>query len=212
MKIVVVTASIGERRGLVSPVIDRRDAGVRYVAFVDRPISHPLWETVVVERVLNDPCRDAKRYKFDPPTNKFIADGPDASIWIDRHCRLLCDPVKVFEEFHEDVGVIEHGRHCVYQEGAACRVLKKDDPEAIRRTLQRWKSEGVPRRSGLFYGGCLFRRHPGSESFSKLWREYVEFGSKRDQLSLPVALHRSGVSYRVFSRTRRPDFFKIRGK
>ena len=208
--IVVVTASIDEPKcKLTTPAIDRRADGVRYVAFVDKPTRHDIWECVVVDRVHDDPCRDAKRFKV------LLADAvpdADASIWIDRHCRLTCDPLTVWDDFDEGVAVVNHSRRCVYHEATACLRQEKDDPATIEKTMRRWTDEGVPRGAGLFYGGFVMRRHPVADAFSRLWWAFIEFGSRRDQLTLPVALRRSRVAVREYDRSRRPGFFMIGAK
>ncbi len=208
MKIVVFTASIGERRGLYTP--SRVNRSVEYLAFVDRRIDHKVWKTIRVDRDPDvDPVRQAKKFKV--LADEFVE--ADASIWVDRHCRLMCDPVEAFDEFVEDVGVVRHYRRGIFKEGRACREKKKDDPELIRRTVDRFRLEGWKPGAGLFYGGFLMRRHsPDVGRFNRLWLNYIESGSARDQLSLPVAIERSGVSAKFFSRRRRGDFFKIRGK
>jgi len=210
MKIVVVTASVGERRRrLLTPAIDCRDAGVEYLAFVDYAVKHDVWRTIQVENAEGvDRNRIAKRYKTE------IAEhGADASIWIDRHCRLMCDPTALFEEFPEDVVVVKHYRSNVFAEAAACRRQSKDDPELISRTVERWRLEGItPEDLGLYYGGFIARRHPAADRFSALWANYIASGSRRDQLSLPIALERSGVSFRGVERGRMREFFHIRGK
>ena len=208
MKIVVFTASIGERRGLYTP--NTVNKSVEYLAFVDRRVNHKVWKTIRVDR---DPdvaaVRQAKEIKV--LANKFVE--ADASIWIDRHCRLMCDPIKAFDQFDEDVGVVRHYRRDIFKEGRACRERKKDAPELIHRTVDRFRLEGWRPGSGLFYGGFMMRRHSADvEKFNRLWWNYIESGSVRDQLSLPVAIERSGVSAHKFQNRRRGFFFRIRGK
>lgn len=208
MKIVVVTASIGERRKLLTPQVVNPD--VRYVAFADRPMNHPVWTIKRVDRKLADRCRDAKRYKI--LLSEIIEDA-DASIWIDRHCRIMCDPVTAFERFTEDVGVITHFRNCCYHEARACRKGKKDSVEIINSTVERLRLAGWPSASGLYYGGFILRRHTDTErSFSRLWWDMVSEGTRRDQITLPYCLHKSQVDYRIFPRSEVGSFFRIRGK
>lgn len=209
MRISVVTASIGpkeRRRKLFTPRYDRRESGVDYVAFADRPVDHPIWRTVQIPTGV-DPYMTAKRVKV------LIAEyvKADATIWIDRHCRLLCDPATVFDMFPQSVAVVRHLRRCVYREAKVVRESGKDAPEAIRRTVERLQSWQIPKNFGLFFGGFLLRRHPESDEMSQRWWQYIEHGSRRDQLTLPVALDRSGVSVRTYKRKRRPEFFAIGG-
>jgi len=209
VKIVVVTASIGEgRRKLLTPQVV--NPNVRYVAFADRPMHHPVWTIKRVDRKLADRCRDAKRYKVLLST---IIQDADASIWVDRHCRIMCDPVEVFERFTEDVGVFAHFRNCCYHEARACRKRKKDSEAIINATVERLRSEQWPPAAGLYYGGFLLRRHTeGERAFSRLWWDRISAGTRRDQITLPFCLHKSEVSYRIFPRSEIGSFFRIRGK
>lgn len=206
MQITVITATIGERTPLYTPRVVRSD--VRYVAFSDRPIESKAWEVIRVDQELSDPCRDAKRYKV-------LADifvQTDASIWIDHSARLICDPVELFDQFEEDLLFVRHYRSCIFAEGRAIIRSKKDNPVQVKKTLDRFRSEGWPLANGLFYGTCFARRHTEATfRFSRDWWAYIEQGSRRDQLSLPVALDRSGVSVRKWKRKRRPEFFKMLG-
>lgn len=213
MKIVVVTASIGERRlRLLTPEIV--NPAVEYVCFTDKPAAHPVWRTIKVERLADDPVRDAKRYKvLAADILRAAGIEAEASIWCDRHCRLCCDPVEAFERFPADVALIRHYRRCIYKEGRACRKKKKDDIGVINAEMDMRRLEGWRPNAGLYYGGFVMRRHTAaSERFSRLWWSYIESGSRRDQLSLPVALRRSGVSKSVIARAELRSFFHVRSK
>ena len=205
MTIVVVSASIGERRraAFFTPAIDRRPDGVRYLAFSTSGIKSDFWESIKVGRVLADPVRDAKRFKVRSIgiVREVV---PDVSriMWVDRHCRLMCDPVEVFKQLDNDgayLGVVRHSRGCIYREGRACIQKNKDDPSIIKSMMQRFRDEGFKHRSGLFFGGWLaFKVGEPSERFLRLWWNYIETGSRRDQLSMPVAIQRSGVPFKQF--------------
>lgn len=216
MTIVVVSASIGERRraGFFTPTVDRRPDGVRYLAFSATGIASDFWEPIAARRVLADPVRDAKRFKVRS-IGIVREHVPDVSriLWVDRHCRLECDPLEVFAEIDAAksyLGVIRHSRGCVYREGRACIAKGKDDPKIIASMMQRFRDEGFRHRSGLFFGGWMaFKVGEPSERFLRLWWNYIETGSRRDQLSMPVAIARSGIPFVQFTDHR--DFFSIKG-
>lgn len=217
MTIVVITASIGERprAAFYTPLIDRRPAGVRYLAFSARGITSKFWETFKAERLLADPVRDAKRYKIRG-VEKIREIVPDVSriIWIDRHCRLAADPLKLFERMAiagADLGVVRHDRGCIYREGKTCIAKKKDDPRVIRAMMERLRLEKYPARAGLFFGGFFAMTvSDASDRFTRLWWNYVENGSRRDQLSMPVAMRRTGIRFHQWNRHR--EAFSIQGK
>jgi len=213
--IAVVTASISEhwKTGLHTPAIDRRGEGVRYLAFTNnRRASSKFWEVIRVDRQEKDPRRDAKKYKFFPvDLLREIEPNLTGFLWIDRHCRLLCDPLQLFAGMERDGLFAQHWRGCIYKEAEACIDKRKDSPDKIRQTVDRFRLEGFPPESGLYFGGCFaLKATDQAERFAKLWSLYVAGGSRRDQLSLPVALHRSGLSFQ--SVRNRDHIFQIRGK
>jgi hypothetical protein len=206
MRLAVITSTIGERSALLTPKHYGPGDGIRYLAFSDRAIRSDCWEVIRVDRKFCDPCRDAKRFKT--LAHEHVADV-DGSIWIDRAARLVVDPRELFESFDEDVLFVKHFRRCIFAEAKACMKKGKDVPEMIRPMMRRFHFEGWPIGRGLFYATFFARRHnKANERFSNLWNNYIETGSRRDQLSLPVALARSGVSVSVRERREIPDLFK----
>lgn len=208
MMIAVVTASFGQRRcRLLTPAHVR--PGVDYVCFTDNPeLRHDVWQCVLREPLLKEPCRDAKRFKV--LAHEHV--NADASIWIDAHCRLMCDPLAVWNEFDEPIAVVKHWRACIYHEARACIRRGKDCPKRIRAAIAGYRKEHPP-RWGLFYGGWILRRHtPEVEAFNRRWWRLIADGSRRDQLSLPVALRKGGVAFAAIDRRRLAEFMQIRGK
>lgn len=208
MKIAVVTASIGQPRcKLLTPAHIRPD--VDYVCFTDNTeLTHDVWRCVLREPLIKDSCRDAKRFKVLVHENI----DADASIWIDAHCRLMCDPVEVWNDFDDPIAVIRHWRGCIYHEARACIRRGKDARQRIRAAIAGYRRHHPP-RWGLFYGGCILRRHTEEvEEFNRRWWRLIAAGSRRDQLSLPVALRQSGIPFAAIDRGRLANFMQIRGK
>lgn len=211
MKIVVVTASIGEKRNLLTPVVLDRD--VDYLCFTDRKFKHPTWKTINVRR--NEdviPVRDAKRYKV--LVHEFIE--ADFSIWIDRHCQLKESVVGMVNELiaaEADIGLVHHPRRCIYHEARTCKQRLKDSEDVINAQVAQYRSQGWPPRAGLFYGGFVVRRHTDDvRAFNGMWWDEIEKWSKRDQLSLPVCLAMSGIKAIKWPADEVHRFFRIRAK
>lgn len=208
MSLTVVTASIGEPSArLYTPLRIQRD--VSYRCFTNNRNLHRAtpWELVYREQVLPDPVRDAKRFKV--LIHEHV--DADASVWIDRHCRLGCNPRDVFQAHREaDLILIKHSRGCIYHEARACVRRRKDDPELIKSVSVSYRESGHPPRYGLWYGGIIFRRHNNrTEEFARIWWELIQSGSRRDQLSLPVAIRLSGVKIVTINRD---NIMSIRNK
>ena len=212
MKLAVITATIGEkRRAMFTP--NQINPAVNYVCFADRAVTvRGAWKVQRVERDHSiTSVMQAKRYKI--MAHEMVPDA-DAIMWCDSHCRLMCDPLKVFDEFSECLGLVLHPRGCVYRELRACRKQKKDAPYRLERTAEILQNRlHHPARAGVYYGGFIARRiTPESNRLMKAWWQMIGQTTQRDQISLPVVLARDHVPFHVFGRGRRPEMFQIKGK
>ena len=61
----------------------------------------------------------------------------------------------------------------------------KDDPNIIKKQVEKYQSEGYPSNNGLIKGGIILRRHNKKDIINSMeaWWEEVKYNSKRDQLS-----------------------------
>ncbi|MCC7422019.1 MAG: DUF616 domain-containing protein [Planctomycetaceae bacterium] len=183
----VYTAIFGRRDRLLAPTF--RHPEVKHLCFTDDPanvadgvetVHIPSWEEWT-------PNRQAKWFKLHPPT--------DDTLWIDGSYRLIGDPRPVFESV-DALGLGKHPwRDCTYTEARECRRHRLDDIATIEMQMDAYRSEGFPERWGLWEGGLIFRRMAelSVRQWQTLWWREICAGSRRDQLSLPYSLWRTGV-------------------
>lgn len=180
----------------------------RYVLFTDRPRPEVRpWEQVIVTGS-DDPVRTAKRYKMLPW--EFLPDE-DFHLWIDGHCQLMCDPERV--KHKEGVTVVRHWcRHqCIRTEGQRVVSRRKARAGDVQSQLDSYAEH--PDRWGLWFGGFIgMWNKPDVRAFGALWYALTNRGTVRDQLSLPVALRESGVTFHDVPRRQRRSYFGIGNK
>ena len=118
----------------------------------------------------------------------------DLSISLDASLRIeseLDSVLAAYFPLEADMAVMKHpSRDCTYAEAVACIRLKKDDPEVIKRQIQRYRKAGFPQDYGLVACGIMVRRHqtPSVQKHCEYWWEQVRRGSFRDQLSFNYVL------------------------
>lgn len=182
----VYTAIYGGRDRLKPPLFTHPE--VRHLCFTDDPGNKTDGvETVVAPATSGSPALAAKFHKLHPPAEN--------SLWIDGSYQLIGDPRPVFDRVSH-VGLGRHGeRSCAFSEAAVCARHRLDDRSVIARQMERYRQLGFPSDWGLWEGGLIFRRG-GLESVQKwqsLWWSEIRSGSRRDQLSLPYSLWKTGL-------------------
>lgn len=198
MRTVVFSAVLGEFPDVVRPVAAPPGPDTLFVLFadlLDRPpdgwqLRRPLYEH-------RDPRRAARWHKIN--AHRSLAEfAPAFSLWHDGSHTLTADPQTLLDRHLPggvDFAAFRHPeRTCVYEELAACRKLKKDDPAVMTAQAARYRAEGYPAHAGLFETACVLRRHtPAVAAFEDLWWAQVAGGSVRDQLSVNYAAARAGL-------------------
>lgn len=196
--IVVYTACFG---GYDLPIPPRASEAVRYVAFTDDPdlaLEAP-WERVVIEGS-GSPQRDARRVKVLP--HEYL---PEATIWIwvDANVEMTITPSEILSRTLESdseappLWAFRHPeRDCVYDEGAACVDLAKDDADTIYRQLAHYHRAGYPTKNDLAATAVVVRANTEEvRRFNEAWWAEMEAGSHRDQLSFDYAAWQLDMDY-----------------
>jgi len=165
------------------------------MVFTDRKVAADR-ATVVKEFVPSGPDsrRRAKRYKILP--HKYT--GTPSSLWIDGSVQCLPGAVEAFAQSDCDMKVFRlwppwDADKTVYNHGATCIKLGKDDPEVIDAQLARYRADGLGPHT-LMAGTILFRKHTTEViNFCELWWGEIENGSVRDQISFPYVAWKTGI-------------------
>jgi hypothetical protein len=206
-RIVVYTAVFGGYEGLIpQPRFD----GVDYICFTDTPLRSRRWEVRVVEPDLDDPTRNARKYKLLP--HEFLSDY-EISVWIDANYLIVGDIRELLatELAGVNMAVFDHAqtlsdpRDCVYEEHKSILDMGKrtgsykDDPDVMSRQIERYRQEGYPPDNGLIFTAALLRRHNEPDvirTMEKWWQE-ISRGSRRDQLSFNYSAWKEGFFYSI---------------
>ena len=222
MKIVVYTCCFGEGYGLVR---QPRQKGIDYVCFTDQPLKPRGWKVIQVEPTFEDPGRESRIYKLMP--HRFFPEY-DVSIFIDSSYYTVCDVRKTVETVFkgqkfmsfDHKNVEDDSRDCIYDEYEyilefAKTRYYKDDPEVMRKHIEKIREEGYPEHNGLIVGSVLFRRHNDPEVIKVMedWWEVFSNGSKRDQLSFNYVCWKNNFSFNYLdgNATKRNGYFETLG-
>ena len=134
---------------------------------------------------------------FKIRSDVFLADY-DLTIWHGGNVQ-----VKSVSALLEHVGEAEFAtllhefRETIWDEAEVCIRNGLDDPDVIRRQVQRYVEAGFD-GSPLYAAFLVVRRNTGLiTALNSCWWDEVQGGSVRDQISLPFCLWRCGVEVRV---------------
>ena len=167
------------------------------------------WQVRPAVWLHKNPRLRARRHKLLPHQ---LFPKADYSLWMDGCLQLLEDPRNLVEKYlrYHDICLFDHmQRNCIYQEAEACRRLRKDNAEVLRKLVLRYRAEGYPEHRGLAETTAVLRRH--SEDVRKLneeWWEELRNHSIRDQMSFDYVMWKLGMEYMTFegTRTNSPHF------
>ncbi len=159
-----------------------------FVCFTDDSnLKSKFYDVRVVEKIHNDPTRNARMYKILP--HRFLPEYK-YSIWLDASMltKKGFNPQVMIKENLQDVSLstFKHpSRTCLYDEFDACIKLRLDDIGLMETQRNKYLSEKHPHNNGLLWSGCLLRKHNEKEiiDFDEAWWNELSNYSKRDQLS-----------------------------
>ena len=161
----------------------RKLSGVEFFCFSNVKPPAP-WKWFFVEPG-EDPTRTARRIKILPWEH---FDNWEECVWADANIEVLNIPSP-----KSDIAIHNHrDRNCIFDEALKCIEYGKDDPEIIRKQIERYSNH--PPHSGLWETQMVYRRNtPEIRSLCEDWWHELEIGSRRDQISLPVVLKKHGI-------------------
>lgn len=196
---VVYTTLVGRYERLNEVLIDR-PADVRFVCLTDDPdLRSDTWEIEVIEPLLRrDPIRSQRLLKIvgHERLHEF-----DEWLYIDNCVRLRADPHAIFDAWLPgcDLAIpcnpVNDTVRCEFE---MVRNLEYDSYERITEQLQHYEAAHPDVLSQRPYWAGFFARRPTEQvrEAMRLWAAHVLRYSRRDQLSLNVALHESGLAVR----------------
>ena len=191
--IVVYSCVAGQYDNLFSTLFrskPKHEEGVKYIVFVDdveTVTRQGIWEIRPLFWKHSSSYRRSSRWHKTNP--QILFPEADYTVWIDGS--QVIKPVNIFSDLVEpytknvDIATFKHPiRNCVYQELAACKQLKKDDPSVMDNQIQFYKKVGYRPGNGMVETACVVRKHTDAvANFNRKWWEQLESNSYRDQLS-----------------------------
>lgn len=200
LRVALFTAVVGSYDSITLPAHFPED--VDYVLFTDGAVPDAgAYLVRPITYLHEDPTRSARYVKTHP--HVFLADY-DIAIWIDGNILLEADIRPLVSEFLDSgkpVGAIPHPlRRSPQEELRACGNLGKDDLACMEQQLLSYQQQNLPASDLIESGFMMFDlREPKVPEFLADWWRMIENHSKRDQLSLPYALARSGIEWHRFT-------------
>lgn len=205
MRIAVYTSIMGNYNDLIP---QPKYKGVDYICFTNQAFKSKTWDVRQVEPVPGDMTRSSRYVKI--MAHKFLADY-DVSVFIDGNYILTKNIALLIKKELSDnkMLIFDHNqchdaRDCVYDElDAILEIGKtsgvyKDDPELMKRQIQRYRNEGYPENNGLIFSACLIRKHNDPEviRLMEAWWDEIDNESKRDQLSFNYVAWKNNFDYK----------------
>ena len=170
-------------------------SGVSYICFSDRPQVDPNgWTVQIVEPLLPlDLTRSSREQKIRP--HRWLSDF-DRSIYIDTKVQLTASPLDLWDYLvpTEDTifGALHHSfRDSIEDEFALVKGKGFDNRDVLKEQLEIYRKIAPEvLTSRPVWGGMLARRHNDRDLLNamELWFAHVLRYSRRDQLSLVLAL------------------------
>lgn len=171
------------------------------ICFTDDPgLTSDRWRIELVEPVLpGDPIRSARHLKI---AGHPILDAYDETLWVDNRVELLVDPVEILEDWLSDANISmpSHSyRDTVTDEFVAVLEGGFDDPSRLQEQLLHYLAHDVEALQEKPYWTAIIARRSTPEVAQAMsgWRDQVMRYSRRDQLSVNVALRRAGLAVTV---------------
>lgn len=202
-RIAVYTCITGYYDKLLEPVYVPEN--VDFYIITDMAINlSSAWKKIDINTVEEvhgfDNTRKARYMKTHP--HVFFKDY-EYSIWVDSNIRVVGDLSKFIKCVGKTVPFASNwhpDRNSIYAEVEACISRKKDDPDLLRKHIDNYKKVGMPEDFGLIETNMIVRKHMEKcciELMELWWGELMQW-SKRDQLSLPYVIWKSGYTMRDF--------------
>lgn len=196
-RIVVYTALFGDYDEFIEPPSGIRDCD--FVMYTDNfNIKSHVYKIIYTKSQFSDTNRSAKIYKILP--HRYFPEY-EYSLWIDANVLLKTKNIKqLFDHYlsNNDIAFVKHPeRDCIYDELQACLEQNRDDPNVMKKQIERYRKDGYPKHYGLISGTVILRRHNKPEIIKvdeEWWSEIQQF-SKRDQLSFNYIAWKNKLNY-----------------
>jgi Protein of unknown function (DUF707)/Protein of unknown function (DUF616) len=200
-RLVVYTTLIGDYEYLNDQPISK-NTDIKFACLTDsKTLTSDTWSIVTVDPIfVMDPIRSQRLVKFNPW--EYLRDY-EASLYIDNSVRLLVPPEDIFAQHSVERGMTlpAHSfRESVLDEFLEVARLGFDDQFRIFEQLNHYQIE-CPHilKERPLWAAILIREHgsPSVRRMADIWSAQVLRYSRRDQLSINLAIRRAGLTPKV---------------
>ena len=227
MNKVIYTAIIGGYDELMEPEV--KPDGWDFVCFTDRDLKSDVWEIRKTLPLYDDNTRTARKHKLLP--HRLFPDY-EYSLWLDGNIKVIGDVNELLDYLNDcNYATFDHlqnqldSRGCIYEEGSTILQLGqnnmmrspergtknyKDNPDVIKRQMDRYKEEGYPQNNGLVVQMEVLRRHNKKDVIQAMEDHWVElkYNSKREQLSFNYIAWKDNLKFSyIQGDSRNNDYF-----
>jgi hypothetical protein len=196
----IYTVLMGKYEKL-NPLPEIARTGIDAFCFSDDPtLTSETWKVVYVEPEF--PLDSVRSQRLIKILGHPVLSSYDETLFIDGSVRLKVNPVTILDAWlsNTDLALPEHSfRDTVEEEFAEVLVGKLDSRERVTEQLDHYRKL-FPRalKSRPLWTAIMARRTtPALDAFTRIWADHTLRYSRRDQLSVNVAVELSGVSVAV---------------
>jgi hypothetical protein len=190
----IYTCLVGEYENLsVAPKFE----GVTTFCITDRDVTDSKgWNIIQESQVVNGDSIRSQRYHKTMAHPKIL--DFDYSVYIDNSVELLKNPFDYWHDYmsNYDLVMISHSfRPSLIKEFEAVVKQDLDDANIVLDSLLLYAGHFRLLKERPLWGGLIVRnnRTRGSEIMGKIWFDLICKNSRRDQLTLPLAIAKSNV-------------------
>lgn len=189
-RVAIYTAVIGNHDLLLDPECVPQHCD--FYVFSEANISSKVWKQRPINYFCEDNVKVARFIKLHP--HLFFPDY-EYSIWIDANIQAIRDLTHLLDGLDDitPIASFPHPyRNCIYDEASVCIEQIKDNREVIKSQIAKYRSMSFPENNGLWETCILPRRHNEQRCIGLMtaWWNEIHVHSRRDQISLPVALYK----------------------
>lgn len=195
-RIAIYTAIVGGYESLKIP--EFLDPQIDFILFTDQEVYDTgVFEVRPLPYFDKDPVRSSRYVKTHPHT---LLPEYEIAVWIDASILIRSDfssTIQGFINSNRAIGAIPHPqRQDIYQEASACIERSKDDKSTILNQVDKYRQFGYKGDQLIESGLMLFNlKKKETSKLLTLWWSDIDTYSRRDQLSLPIAIERLDLKW-----------------
>lgn len=198
-KIVIYTVNIGKYDRLIQPLI--KNENVDFILVSDKkPNDLGQWKWIDANKYIpSSNLSNVKKARFIKTHPHLIFNKYKYSIFIDGNIRCITDITEFIPKINKKTKIAIHPhpyRDCIYKEIESCKTTGKGNYNVMKKQLEEYEKEGMPKEFGLFETNVFIREHNDLNCIKIMddWWNEINIKSERDQLSFTYVLWKNGYN------------------